>query len=537
MHAGSRFPLILGERLSQCNVMLVLIGPSWVDSRNEEGVRRLTIADDWVRLEIAEGLRRGITIVPVCLRGARLPPKGELPEDIQALVDHQSISISIPGFRHEMAGLARDIRDIRRHAYKVHSKLKIATVAAGLVLLILVVLITVSLQLKFWGIAHRGELAGKAPSSTVNSIWPAAPGEWILFEVDKQPAAYYFKASAIHTLGGSVSYVERYPVKLPDAQVPPGDSPFKSVYAEDTIVLGCNNMTFAWAEKTVYDRHNEILSHFKRGDPDQIDLSSAEKIVPGSILAGSSSLFCSEHLKSLMSMKPIVATTYLSPTATGEGELFYGQPERTAPAGGLNTLLVTKFYQERLFASMFPGQDVIGLPHGYRTTAQSIALSCEERKFLPQEIEYFDDGNNLVSVLPLPSPSPVEIKDGSPLDLLLRKACGTDRIGVAGLYEGVNHSTYITGEADQKIAIKIEQTGNQLTVSFRTPAGGQGTGKAILEEHKVKSIALESTAPSCAGAYNGSLEFDQNGVLTWSFEGKDCNGPMEGHGTAKRTHG
>src|SRR5262249_23548414 len=112
MRAGTRFPVMLEQHLDQCKVMLVLIGPEWLNLHDEQGNRRLHTPDDWVRLEIAHALRRDITVVPVCVGGANLPPRTELPEDIRGLVDHQAISITIPGFRHEMSGLARDIRAI-----------------------------------------------------------------------------------------------------------------------------------------------------------------------------------------------------------------------------------------------------------------------------------------------------------------------------------------------------------------------------------------------------------------------------------------
>jgi hypothetical protein len=112
MHAGEKFPSILEQRLAQCNVMLVLIGPGWLNSCDKQGRRRLDVPDDWVRFEIAQALKRDIIVIPVLVGGANLPPRTELTEDIRGLVDHQAISITIPGFRHEMLGLVRDIRAI-----------------------------------------------------------------------------------------------------------------------------------------------------------------------------------------------------------------------------------------------------------------------------------------------------------------------------------------------------------------------------------------------------------------------------------------
>src|SRR5882757_58893 len=60
MRAGAKFPSVLEQRLSECKVMLVLIGPDWLTVREEEGRRRLDNPSDWVRLEVAHALKRNI---------------------------------------------------------------------------------------------------------------------------------------------------------------------------------------------------------------------------------------------------------------------------------------------------------------------------------------------------------------------------------------------------------------------------------------------------------------------------------------------
>ena len=38
---GLDFIKVLAEQVSTCDVLLVLIGPSWLDAKNHKGVRRL----------------------------------------------------------------------------------------------------------------------------------------------------------------------------------------------------------------------------------------------------------------------------------------------------------------------------------------------------------------------------------------------------------------------------------------------------------------------------------------------------------------
>ena len=110
MHAGAKFPTVLEESLAQCKVMLVLIGPSWLNAQDEQGQRRLENPDDWVRLEIVRALKRDITVIPVLVNGAKLPKQIDLPEDIWGLRDRQAASVTHDGFRYAMDGLVGDIR-------------------------------------------------------------------------------------------------------------------------------------------------------------------------------------------------------------------------------------------------------------------------------------------------------------------------------------------------------------------------------------------------------------------------------------------
>ena len=105
MRAGAKFPEVLARQLSECKVLLALIGPDWLSARLDD-------PDDWVRIEIAAALKRDITIIRVLVGGAELPKRAALPEDIRALLDHQVVTVSSAGFRNDMTGLARDIRNI-----------------------------------------------------------------------------------------------------------------------------------------------------------------------------------------------------------------------------------------------------------------------------------------------------------------------------------------------------------------------------------------------------------------------------------------
>ncbi len=83
---GADFTEVLVSQAAACKLMCVLIGPEWLDARNEDGVRLLDRDHDWVRLEIATALRAGNRVVPVLLGDATmLPDASELPAAIAEL--------------------------------------------------------------------------------------------------------------------------------------------------------------------------------------------------------------------------------------------------------------------------------------------------------------------------------------------------------------------------------------------------------------------------------------------------------------------
>ena len=59
LRPGDQYPQILDEKAAHCPVMLVCIGPSWADTKDASGARRLDSPDDWVRKEIQLALRAG----------------------------------------------------------------------------------------------------------------------------------------------------------------------------------------------------------------------------------------------------------------------------------------------------------------------------------------------------------------------------------------------------------------------------------------------------------------------------------------------
>ena len=102
------------EALSQCRIVLVVIGRQWLTITDGTGLRRLDRSDDVHRNEIAFALsRKEVTVIPVRVDGAAMPQAGDLPSDIRLLADQQSRELSDSSARREV-DIQLLIEDIQR---------------------------------------------------------------------------------------------------------------------------------------------------------------------------------------------------------------------------------------------------------------------------------------------------------------------------------------------------------------------------------------------------------------------------------------
>jgi hypothetical protein len=535
MRAGAKFPAVLEQRLAECKVMLVLIGPEWLNSLDEQGHRRLESADDWVRLEIAHALRRNITVVPVRVNGADLPARAALPEDIRGLLDHQAVSVTNSGFRHEMSGLARDIRSISgRRPWR-----RLAAAAVGLLLFVTaLVIVKASWPLNVFGNLRSATTSQVDRAGSQNDLWTSSPDEWVLYAADKHPLGYYFKPNSVKTFGDYVAFTGRFPLKSVNAVATVEGTLPLGVYQDETMVLDCKKSVATSAETTIYNKAGNVISHFKMAEPAALDMSRGAPIPPGSVISLAEHMLCDKLLTPSLSQQVKNTTlTYLSGTPAGDGDLFYGPTKRLSETPNLlESPVAVRFFQDHALADLFQDKPVLGGAKGYRSLAELPQFNCTDRTVYVPKIGYFDSENNLTYLNAAKDIQPGDVNN-TPFGALLSMFCGVQARDVAGVYEGMNNATYKTGgQGEQKITIMVGQAGSKVNVSFQTASGGQGEGSGTLTGAGVDSISLQSTAPGCSGSYEASFKFADDAV-TWSYKGQDCGGPMEGKGTATRTKG
>lgn len=107
---GEDFAETVARTVGTRDVLLAVIGKSWVQATDSSGRRRLDLEEDWVRMEIQHALDRGIRVIPVLVGGAVMPSKHELPAALSSLSTRNALLLNDLSFRQDVAALIKAIQ-------------------------------------------------------------------------------------------------------------------------------------------------------------------------------------------------------------------------------------------------------------------------------------------------------------------------------------------------------------------------------------------------------------------------------------------
>lgn len=110
LEPGRDFRKAIDQNVGCCSALLVLIGQDWLEARDHSGNRRLDDPNDFVRIEVASALRRDIPVIPVLLRGARMPQPDELPDDLRELAYRNAVELTHMRWRSDVQLLIHALR-------------------------------------------------------------------------------------------------------------------------------------------------------------------------------------------------------------------------------------------------------------------------------------------------------------------------------------------------------------------------------------------------------------------------------------------
>ena len=134
---GSNFMQTIDAAIARCDVLAVLIGDTWLAERNANGGMRLNDPDDFVRLEVAAGLRAKTHVIPVLVEGTAMPTETDLPADLKPLARIQALELSDTRWEYDVQRLAQVVRTLtgvkspHKRAYVLISGAAVLAAIAG----------------------------------------------------------------------------------------------------------------------------------------------------------------------------------------------------------------------------------------------------------------------------------------------------------------------------------------------------------------------------------------------------------------------
>jgi len=89
---GMDFREQIKQMIERSKLVIAIIGPHWLGEQPDAS-RRIDNPADFVRLEIAYALERGIPVIPVLVNNTPMPPPEKLPQEIEALAFRNALML------------------------------------------------------------------------------------------------------------------------------------------------------------------------------------------------------------------------------------------------------------------------------------------------------------------------------------------------------------------------------------------------------------------------------------------------------------
>jgi pentatricopeptide repeat protein len=136
--AGADFRAVINREVRESDVMVVVIGPTWLHTQNALGQRRLDDPDDFVRIEIETALaRQEMLVIPLLLSDAKMPAADDLPPGMKELAFRNSANArNDPDFHRDLEQLIMQIKQHFGVNESSRARVPAALALVGLLLLV-----------------------------------------------------------------------------------------------------------------------------------------------------------------------------------------------------------------------------------------------------------------------------------------------------------------------------------------------------------------------------------------------------------------
>jgi TIR domain len=108
---GDDWTQALDETIATCDIVVAVIGPTWLATVNERE-RGLADEEDWLRRELEHALARAIPVVPTLVGEAELPAAAELPETLRPLLKRQKIELHDASWNSDVRRLVKALKEV-----------------------------------------------------------------------------------------------------------------------------------------------------------------------------------------------------------------------------------------------------------------------------------------------------------------------------------------------------------------------------------------------------------------------------------------
>ena len=110
---GTDFRDHISTAVSECDVLLALIGDEWLTLCADDGRRRIDDPADFVSIEIEAAMNREIPVIPVLIHSAEMPRPEDLPDQLRSLAFRNGAELRAGrDLNHHVELL---IRDLQKH--------------------------------------------------------------------------------------------------------------------------------------------------------------------------------------------------------------------------------------------------------------------------------------------------------------------------------------------------------------------------------------------------------------------------------------
>lgn len=116
---GENFTEKIRVEVQKADVVLAVIGKTWLTLADGDGRRRLDDPDDFVRLEISSAINNNTIVIPVLVNGATMPSVRALPQELAKLASLNAIKISNEHFAQDISKLVVAIKETLSSRFKL----------------------------------------------------------------------------------------------------------------------------------------------------------------------------------------------------------------------------------------------------------------------------------------------------------------------------------------------------------------------------------------------------------------------------------